>query len=104
MFPGPFAPFVTQHPYDSMTDGFSVDRAVRVVAQYPASPLEQDNPAGDVVTADLTLLVTPDVVVSEYDEWTAADGVRYKVDGAPGRFLNPHTGAAITRVNLRRIT
>lgn len=102
--PGPFAPTVTRYAYDSDTDGFDAPRKVKAIAQYPGNAIESDNPTGDVVTADLVILLPPSQAASEYDEWVASDGLRYKALGAPGRYLNPHTGTAITRVNLRRIT
>lgn len=102
--PGPFAPVVTRFPYDVATDTVGSGVQVRALAQYPGNAMEQDNPSGDVVTADLVLLLTPSTACSEYDEWLATDGLRYRAEGAPGRYRNPITGTGVTQVNLRRIT
>lgn len=109
--PGPFAPQVTQHKSDTPTEdayGNEVpaftSRVIRVLAEYPTAALESDNPGGDVITADRTLLVPDSVTVSELDEFTISDGLRYRVDGAPAVYRHPTTGTSMTRVNLRRIT
>lgn len=102
--PGPYAPTVTRYPYDVDTDSNGSGVQVQVVAEYPGNAMEQDNASGDVVTADLVLLLSPETPCSEYDEWLATDGLRYQAQGAPYRYLNPMTGTAITQVNLRRIT
>jgi hypothetical protein len=110
--PGPFAPTVTQHVPGTPTEdahhnqipGTPTDRQVTALAEFPGNQFESDNATGDLITADRVLLVTPDVVVSEYDEWTLTDGLRYRANGAPARYVNPMTGTAVTQVNLRRIT
>lgn len=109
--PGPFAPTVTQHVagtpttdvYNDEVDAFS-DRSVIALAEYPGNSLETDTAAGDTLLADLVLLVPADLTVSRLDEWTASDGLRYRVQGQPGRYRNPMTGTAVTQVNLRRIS
>lgn len=102
--PGPFAPVVTRYPYDVDTDAVGAGQSVRALAEFPGNALERDVPAGDTVIADLVLLLPPDTACSEYDEWLATDGLRYRAQGAPGRYRNPMTGTAVTQVNLRRIT
>jgi hypothetical protein len=79
-------------------------RSIRALAEFPGNALEADNAAGDLITADRVLLVSPTTAVSEYDEFTLSDSVRYRVNGAPGRYVSPFTGTAVTQVNLRRIT
>jgi hypothetical protein len=112
--PGPYAPTVTQwvpKPEDQWdTDAYGNKvptfngRPVRVLASYPGASLETDNAAQDEVTADVVLLLQPTTVATAADEWTVTDGLRYRTVGAPGRFLHPATGTAVTQVNLRRIT
>lgn len=109
--PGAYAPTVTQWVLSgSTTDSKNnkvatfTSRAVTALAEYPGNALESDTAAGDVITADRILLFSPNVPVSEYDEFTISDGNRYRVDGAPGRYVNPGDGTAITQVNLRRIS
>lgn len=115
--PGPFAPTVTQWVAGTPTTDTHGDevpaftsRSVRVLAEYPAGSGDQpastevDNATGHVVTAAVVLLLEPSTTVSAKDEWTATDGVRYRTLGAPGRFLSPFTGTAVTQVNLRRIS
>lgn len=104
VIPGPFAPVVTQYPYNFESDSVGAARLVQAIAEYPGDVAEQDTAAGDVITADLVLLLTPATTCSEYDEWVVTDGLRYRGDGAPKRYRHPQTGTAITRVNLRRIT
>lgn len=115
--PGPFAPSVTQWVAGTPTGDTHGDevpaftsRLIRVLAEYPAgsgnqpASTERDAATGDVVTADLVLLLDPSTATSAKDEWTATDGKRYRTIGEPGRYLSPFTGTAITQVNLRRIT
>ena len=116
---GPWSPTVTQHVAGApTTDVYGnevavfTDKRLPVIAEYPSSSTaavaaskEGDTPAtGQVVTADRVLIVDPFVTISEYDEVTASDGLRYKVAGAPSRFKNPWTGTAVTEVHLRRIS
>jgi hypothetical protein len=109
--PGPFAPTVTQWVKTGTTTDAKNNkvpvftaRSIRALAEFPGNALEADNAAGDLVTADRVLLVAPATAVSEYDEFTLTDGIRYRVSGAPGRYRSPFTGTAVTQVNLRRIT
>lgn len=109
--PGPFAPTVTQWVAGTPTTDAKhnevasfTSRRVKVLAEFPGNAFEQDNAAGDLVTADRVLLVDPSRVVSELDEFTLSDGLRYRVEGAPGRYRSPFTGTAVTQVNLRRIS
>lgn len=109
---GAYAPTVTQHVpnttvttdrYQNKTTGFD-DTELQVIAEYPGNSVEVDNRGSDTVMADLVLLVPAEVAVSAKDEWTASDGLRYRCDGQPSAYLNPHTGTAVTQVNLRRIS
>ena len=109
---GAYAPTVTQHipngtvttdRYGNKSTGFD-SKQRQVIAEYPGDSLEVDNRGSDTVTADVILLVPAEVTVSTTDEWTASDGQRYRTDGQPARYLNPHTGTKLTRVNLRRIS
>lgn len=103
--PGPFAPVVTRYAYDFDSDAVSSTGVrVQALAEYPGNAMETDNPAGDTVMADRVLLLRPSDPASEYDEWLASDGLRYKALGRPGRYVNPMTGTAVTQVNLRSIT
>src|SRR3954467_4563748 len=109
--PGPFAPTVTQHvagapttdAYGNQAPAFT-SRTIRALAEYPGNPFEEDNASRDLVMADRVLLLTPTVAVSELDEFTLTDGLRYRANGAPARYKNPMTGTAVTQVNLRRIS
>lgn len=109
---GAFAPTVTQHVpngtfttdrYGNKTPNFD-DKRRKVIAEYPGDSVEVDNRGSDTVTADLVVLVPSNVTVTGKDEWTASDGLRYRADGAPFRYRHPHSGTALTRVNLRRIS
>lgn len=109
--PGTAAPTVTQWVAGTpSTDAYGNEvptftkRTVRVLAEFPGESAEADRPGGDRVTADLVLLVTSATSVSALDEWTASDGLRYRVDGQPFRYRHPFTGTAVTQVNLRRIS
>ena len=109
--PGPYAPTVTQHVAGEPTEDSHhnevpafTDRAVVAVAEWSPSSTETDNAGGDEVVADLILVVTESTAASEYDEWTATDGLRYRVNGQPKRFHNPFDNTAVTQINLRRIT
>ena len=112
LIPGPFAPTVTQHipgtptedRYHDTVPGTPRDVKRVALAEYPGNSVETDNAAGDVIVADLVLLLDPSVPVTAQDEWTASDGLRYRVEGQPARYLSPFTGTAVTQVNLRRIT
>lgn len=109
--PGPFAPTVTQwvagtpstDSHGNEVSAFT-SRPVRVLAEFPGNALETDDAAGDLVTADRVILLDPATSASEYDEWTLSDGIRYRAQGAPGRYRSPFTGSAVTQVNLRRIS
>jgi len=108
---GPFAPTVTQWVAGTPTTDVYGDevptftaRSIRVLAEFPGNAMETDNAAGDLVTADRVLILPTTVPASEYDEWTLSDGLRYRAQGAPGRYRSPFTGTAVTQVNLRRIT
>lgn len=115
--PGAFAPTVTQwvagapssDAYGNEVPTFT-SRTIRVLAEYPAgsgnqaSSSERDNGAGDLLSTDRGLLLTPDTAVSELDEFTISDGLRYRVNGAPALYRSPFTGTAVTQVNLRRIS
>ena len=109
--PGPFAPTVTQWVRSGTTmdaknnkvPAFNA-RSIRALAEYPGNAFESDNAQGDLITADRVLLVASTVAVTEYDEFTISDGIRYRVNGAPARYMNPYTGDTVTQVNLRRIT
>lgn len=106
----PWSPTVTHHVsgdpttdvYGNEVDAFT-DKRLPVLAEFPGNAGEQDNPAGDVVTADRVLLVDPFVVVSTQDEFTCSDAKRYKVDSVAD-YRNPWTGTAITQVGLRRVS
>jgi hypothetical protein len=109
--PGPYSPVVTQW----VKTGFTTDskgnkvpaftpRSIRALADGPPGrSSESDTAAGDVVTADRVLLFADWPAISEYDEFTASDGRRYKV-GAVNPARHPATGTAVTQVNLQRIT
>lgn len=104
------APRVIQHVAGAPTkdaEGSEVpafsDRSIRVLAQYPGNSLETDNAAGDTITADVVLLVQSSTAVKGTDQFTLTDTKRYRVQGEPGRYVNPMTGTAVTQVNLRRI-
>ena len=110
MTPGAYAPSVTQWVAGTPTEdahGNEVpvygSRTVKVLAAYPGETLELDNASRDVVTADMVLLLTPDVTTTALDEWTVFSR-RYRVDGDPAPFVHPITGTAVTRVSLRRIS
>ena len=109
---GAFAPTVTQHVlngtvttdrYQNKTYGFD-DTTLQVIAEYPGDTEEIDTRGRDTVTADLVLLVPAEVECSADDEWTASDGNRYRAAGEPSRYVNPHSGTAVTQVRLRRIS
>lgn len=109
--PSPFSATVTQWVAGTPTEDTHHNelptfaaRSVKALAEFPGNALESDNAAGDRVTADRVLLLSPSTVASEYDEWTLTDGLRYRALGAPGRYRSPFTGTAVTQVNLRRIT
>lgn len=109
--PGPFAPVVIQHtPTAGTPDRYGnasttwADIRRTVIAEYPGNSMETDTAAENTVLADLVLLVDPSLTVTAQDEWTASDGLRYRVEGQPMRYRNPLTGTAVTQVNLRRIT
>ena len=109
--PGPYAPTVTQWVAGTPTTDVYGDevaayasRSVKVLAEYPTVSLEADNASGDVITADRTLLLQAPTSVSELDEFTLTDGLRYRVNGAPARYRHPATGTQVTQVSLRRIT
>jgi hypothetical protein len=110
--PGPFAPSVVQHVvsgsttdrYGNKVATFTTKPARKALAQYPGDAEEVDNPGRDVVTADEVLIVPSDWTVSATDEWTLADGDRYKVDGKPSSYRHPRTGTQLTQIRLRRIS
>lgn len=51
----------------------------------------------------LVAVFNPAITVTATDEFTAR-GERWKVDGYPGQYVSPHSGRAITKLNLTRIT
>lgn len=107
---GPYAPKVTQwvsgtpttDSHGNEVPAFTT-KTVPALAVFPGNSLETDNPAGDVTMSDYVVLLDPSRAVSERDEFTIGN-LRYRVNGAPGRYLSPFTGTAVTQVNLRRIT
>lgn len=111
VFRGAWAQVVTRHApttptrdrYNNAVPAF-LDIKVQAIADYPGTGDELDNRGSDTVTADRILLLQATVPATAQDEWTAGDGLRYKTQGAPNYFRNPHTGTSLLRVNLRRIT
>lgn len=111
--PGLFAPSVTQWVRKADADLEEDDggnlipeftpRTVRALAAGPGETIELDTAAHDFVTADMVLHLTPEITTTALDEWTVY-AQRYRVDGAPGVYVHPNTGTAVTRVNLRRIS
>ena len=108
---GAWAPKVTQHVASGSTSDRYGNKVASftsttrsVFAEFPGNSLETDSSASDVVTADVVLLVPAELAVADTDEWTCSDGLRYRVNGRPARYRHPHTGTAITQVNLRRIS
>lgn len=111
--PGLFAPVVTRWARKADADLEEDDggnlipdftpSTVKALAAYPGEVLELDSAAHDIVTADMVLLLAPDVTTTALDEWTVYSK-RYRVDGDPGVYVHPVTSTAVTRVNLRRIS
>lgn len=84
---------------DTYTDS---DTTIRGVAVYPRESTELVQ-GGDLNIIGLVAVFKPAITLAATDELTVR-GVRWAVDGDPGQYVSPLTGATLTKVNLTRVT